>query len=69
MTSPYLTAAEAAAYLGKTPMAFRAFLSRRRKAGRPIRCKRIGSLLRFTVADLEAAMTVEDGPRSLRRSA
>lgn len=66
----YLDSRAAAAYLGKTPGAFRTFLHRRRRAGYPVRTHRLGHLLRFTERDLDAALTVEE-PRAmvLRRRA
>lgn len=60
MTSPYLTTAEAAEYLGKTPGAFRTFLHRRRRSGWPVRTHRLGRLLKFKSADLDAALSVEE---------
>ncbi len=66
--SPYLTAAEAAAFVRKTPQAFYAFLYRRRKAGRPVRTRRIGRMLLFRQADLEAEMPVEQARGQLRKA-
>lgn len=63
----YLTAGEAAAHL-KFPTlgAFRAFCYRRRKAGYPVKTYRRNRTVLFLVADLDAALTVEE-PRKLRR--
>lgn len=60
MSAAYLTAVEAAAHM-KFPnvAAFRAFLYRRRKAGRPITTHRRNGTLLFRPADLDAALTVE----------
>lgn len=68
--SAYLTVTEAAAYL-KFPSvkAFHAFLYRRRKKGCPVTTIRRGGTLLFTVADLDAALTVERAPKHFRRSA
>lgn len=64
--SPYLTAADAAAYLQfPTLGAFRTFLWRRRKAGSPLRTYRRTGRLLFKVSDLDAALD-EERPR-LRR--
>lgn len=65
--SPYLTAAEAAAYLRfPTPSAFRTYLWRRRKDGNPIPTyRRCGALL-FKQTELDAALDVER-PRRLRK--
>ena len=64
----YLTAPEAAAHLKfPTVAAFHTFLYRRRKAGRPVTTYRRNGKLLFTVADLDAALTVEQAPKHLRR--
>lgn len=62
----YLTSAEAMAHLGgyKSLKSFLNMLSRRRLAGRPITTRRINGRLRFRLADLEAALTVERAHRS-----
>jgi hypothetical protein len=57
--SAYLDAPQAAAHYGKSVNAFYAFLCRRRKAGFPVKTYRLGRLLKFRVADLDDAMTVE----------
>jgi hypothetical protein len=68
--SAYLTAVEAAAHL-KFPSvgAFRTFLYRRRKAGHPVTTHRRNGRLLFIVADLDAALTVEQAPTHLRKRA
>lgn len=67
--SPYLTADDAIAYLKlPTVAALHAMLYRRRKAGRPITTYRLNGRLRFKAADLEAALTREQAPRSLRKA-
>lgn len=66
--SPYLDAAGAVAFLNlPSREALRAWLYRRRKAGRTVRTHRVGSRLRFLPDDLRAAMTVEEQPRHLRK--
>lgn len=67
--SPYLTTADAAAYLQfHTVGAFRTFLWRRRKAGSPIRTYRRTGKLLFKVSDLDAALD-EERPLALARRA
>lgn len=62
--STFLTVTEAADYLHfPTVSAFRSFLYRRRKAGRPVTTHRRGSTLLFKAADLDAALAVERSPR------
>lgn len=57
---PYMTAEEAARYLGlKSTASLHGLLHRRRKAGRPITTYRLNGRLKFRYADLDAAMTVE----------
>lgn len=56
----------AAAYLDfPSVTAFRSFLQRRRTQGRPVRTYHRGRSLRFTEADLDAALDVEEA-RPLR---
>ena len=58
--SAYLTASDAAKYLTFPNLhAFHAFLSRRRKAGKPLPTYRLNGRLRFKQIDLDAALTVE----------
>lgn len=58
--SPYLTAQEAADHLRFPNLkAFRTFLWRRRKAGRPVKTHRRDGVLLFTVPDLDATLDVE----------
>lgn len=64
-SSPYMTALQAAGYLGISVAALHSFLYRRRKAGFPVRTYRLGRNLRFKVDDLDNAMTVEQS-RHLR---
>ena len=59
-TTTYLTAVEATAHLNLSSVAaFRTFLWRRRKAGRPVTTYRLNGRLRFLRVDLDAALTVE----------
>lgn len=71
MISPrYLTTTEVVARYGwPSAQAFRQFLYRRRKAGRPVTTRRMGRSLKFLEADLEAVMTVEEQRPRLRRPA
>lgn len=69
MTSRYLTAEQAVDYLQLPSIpALRSFLYRRRKAGFPVTTYRLGRLVRFTVADLDAAMSCEQARRSYRKA-
>lgn len=65
--SPYLTAAEAAAYLRFPNLgAFRTFLWRRRQKGTPVPTHRRDGTLLFKEHELDAALTVERPSRQLR---
>jgi hypothetical protein len=68
MSERYLTAVEAKDKLRCTSMAsLYSFLYRRRKAGFSVKTSRRGRVLLFLERDLEAALTVEDSRRSLRK--
>lgn len=62
----FLSARAAAAHLDFPSVdAFHSFLYRRRQQGRPVKCYHRGRSLKFTEADLDAALDVEEA-RPLR---
>lgn len=74
--SPYLTAKEAALYLrlerpdGSPDMnRFYCLRSRMKRAGHPLRARRLGGLMRFKQADLDSALEQErPGPTRLQNA-
>jgi predicted DNA-binding transcriptional regulator AlpA len=56
---PYISANEAARYLGLSIPALHSLLYRRRQAGKPIPVKRLGKSLKFRKSELDAALSRE----------